>query len=289
MIEVDADWLKQHPLPNPGADTDKNKRGRVLAVGGSLTVPGALRLTSESAFRAGAGKVQIATPEGCAMALGVAMPEAAIFGLPVNQNGEISGAACAVISDLLHLCDACVIGPGMSKEADTAPVLDAVLAHPRNDQILVLDAAMIPQAAKRAAELRRWEGRLILTPHPGEMAALMNCHEDDASPALAEEAAARFDAVVILKTPKTWIAAPDSETLRYAGGGPGLATGGSGDVLAGIIAGLLARGASPVVAAAWGVWLHGEAGKALAERVGPLGFLGSELPREVPGLMASTI
>lgn len=287
MIALDAVWLEEHPLPQPGADTDKNKRGRVLAAGGSLTVPGALRLTGEAAFRAGAGKVQIATPEGCATALGVATPEAAVFGLAVNAHGELSGAAGAVISGLLDLCDACVIGPGMGKQADTGAILERVLAHPRTDLALLLDAAMIPEAGKRAAEMRSWQGRLILTPHSGEMAALMDCAEEDASPGLAEQAAARFDAVVVLKTSETWIAAPGEETLHYAGGGPGLATGGSGDVLAGIIAGLLARGAAPLVAAAWGVWLHGEAGRRLAERVGPLGFLGRELSGEVPGLMAN--
>ncbi|RYD89102.1 MAG: NAD(P)H-hydrate dehydratase, partial [Sphingomonadales bacterium] len=159
--------------------------------------------------------------------------------------------------------------------------------HPRDDLALVLDAAMLGEAGKRDGAVRGWQGRLVLTPHPGEMAVLMDCDEEDASAALAEAAARRFDAVVVLKTPETWIATPGAETLHYPGGGPGLATGGSGDVLAGIIAGLLARGAAPRVAAGWGVWLHGEAGKRLAQRIGPLGFLGRELPGEVPGLMAS--
>jgi hydroxyethylthiazole kinase-like uncharacterized protein yjeF len=212
------------------------------------------------------------------------MPEAAVFGLPVNDEGELCGSG--LLAEMLDRCDACVIGPGMGKDADTGAILDAVLGHPRDDLALVLDAAMLGEAGKREAAVRGWEGRLILTPHPGEMAALMDCGEEDASPALAEQAAARFDAVVVLKTPETWIAAPGAETLHYSGGGPGLATGGSGDVLAGIIAGLLARGAAPRIAAAWGVWLHGEAGRRLAERVGPLGFLGRELPGEIPGLLS---
>lgn len=284
MIALDRDWLGENPLPQPGGDTDKNKRGRVLAAGGSLTVPGALRLTGEAAFRAGAGKVQLATPEAVAVALGVAMPEAAVFGLPVNGDGELCGGD--LLAAMLERCDAGVIGPGMGAKADTGAILDILLAHPRDDLALVLDAAMLGEAGKREAAVRGWQGRLVLTPHLGEMAALMGCREEDVSPELAEAAAARFDAVVVLKTPETWIAAPGAETLHYPGGGPGLATGGSGDVLAGIIAGLLARGADPRVAAGWGVWLHGEAGKRLAERVGPLGFLGRELPGEVPGLMA---
>jgi len=283
MIALDRDWLDANPLPQPGGDTDKNKRGRVLAAGGSLTVPGALKLTGEAAFRAGAGKVQLAAPEAACVALGVAMPEAAVFGLPVNHAGELSGSD--LLREMLGRCDACVIGPGMGPKADTGAILDIVLAHPRDDLALVLDAAMLGEAGKREAAVRGWRRRLVLTPHPGEMAALMGCDDEDASPVLAEAAAKRFDAVIVLKTPETWIAAPGAETLHYAGGGPGLATGGSGDVLAGIIAGLLARGADPQIAAAWGVWLHGEAGKRLAERVGPLGFLGRELPAEIPGLL----
>jgi NAD(P)H-hydrate repair Nnr-like enzyme with NAD(P)H-hydrate dehydratase domain len=92
---------------------------------------------------------------------------------------------------------------------------------------------------------------------------------------------------VLLKGAETWIACPGEGLLRYPGGGPGLATGGSGDVLAGIIGGLLARGAAPRVAAAWGVWLHGEAGRRLAERICPLGFLGRELLGEIPRLLAA--
>lgn len=287
MILLDRGWLDANPLPQPDGDTDKNKRGRVLAAGGSLTVPGALRLTGEAAFRAGAGKVQLATPEAACVALGVAMPEAALFGLPVNGDGELNAQAGAAVAGLMERCDALVLGPGMGAEADGVAILDKVLAEPRAELALLLDAGMIPVAADKEKAVRGWQGRLVLTPHPGEMAALMGCDEEDASPELAKTAAARFDAVVVLKTAETWIAAPGAETLHYAGGGPGLATGGSGDVLAGIIGGLLARGADPRVAAGWGVWLHGEAGKRLAGRVGPLGFLGRELPGEVPGLMAS--
>ena len=285
MIGLDRDWLAAHPLPQPGGDTDKNKRGRVLAAGGSRTVPGALLLTGEAAFRAGAGKVQLATPG--AKRIGLLMPEAGVFEMPFNAAGELGTQAGALLAALLDKCDACLIGPGMGAEANGSDILEAVLAHPRDDLALVLDAGMIPECGKDDAAVRAWQGRLILTPHPGEMAALMGCDEDDASPALAEKAAARFDATVVLKTSETWIAHPGAATLHYGGGGPGLATGGSGDVLAGIIVGLLARGAPPQVAAGWGVWLHGEAGKRLARRVGPLGFLGRELAAEVPGLMAS--
>jgi ADP-dependent NAD(P)H-hydrate dehydratase len=287
MTALDRDWLADHPLPLPEADTDKNKRGRMLIAGGSAQVPGALRLTGEAALRAGAGKLQLATVASAASLLGMAMPEAAVFPLAANPCAELGAGAGPEIAKLLEHCDALVLGPGMGAEADAEPVLAPILAHPRDDFALLLDAAAIPAAATMADAVRAFSGRVVLTPHPGEMARLMQCDDSDVTPELAQHAADRFDAILVLKQAETCIAAPGERPLHYPGGGPGLATGGSGDVLAGIIGGLLARGASPRIAAAWGVWLHGEAGRRLAARIGPLGFLARELPAEIPSLMTA--
>ncbi len=290
MTPLDAAWLAGHPLPEPAADTDKNSRGRVLVAGGSETVPGALRLTGEAALRAGAGKLQLATVERVALHLGMFVPEAAVFALSANEAGELGDDAGEALCGYLERCDALVLGPGMGAKAPAAAILKAVIAEPRAGLSLVIDAAPIAAAADLTAQIRAYRGHIVLTPHPGEMAKLMRCDparakEDPAG--LAQEAARHFDAVVLLKGPETWVACPGENVLRYPGGGPGLATGGSGDVLAGIIGGLLARGAAPRIAAAWGVWLHGEAGRQLAERVGPLGFLGRELVGEIPRLLAA--
>lgn len=288
MTEIDAAWLAVNPLPQPGADTDKNSRGRVLVAGGSETVPGALRLTGEAAFRAGAGKVQLATVTRAALPLGIAMPEAAVYALPANAAGELGDAAGETLCGYLERCDALVLGPGMGAEAAAETILRPVLAAAAPHQSIVLDAAAIPAVAALPDAVRR-QGRVVLTPHPGEMARLMDCDEQEAkrdSEALAHRAADRFGAVVLLKGAETWIAAPDGAMLHYPGGGHGLATGGSGDVLAGVIAGLLSRGTAPLAASAWGVWLHGEAGRACAARIAPMGFLARELLPEIPGLMA---
>lgn len=288
MTALDRAWLAAHPLPHPGQDTDKNERGRLLAAGGSLTVPAALLLTGEAAFRAGAGKVQLATVEAAALPLGLRIPEAAAFGLPTNDAGELGAEAGEAIAAMVDRCDALVVGPGMGAQADAEAILASVLAG-ATETPLLLDAAMLhvlPDASKAIAART---APLVLTPHPGEMATLMNCDPHDIGPNLAEAAATRFSATIVLKSAQSWIATPGQSTLTYPGGGPGLATGGSGDVLAGIIGGLLARGADPHVAAAWGVWLHGEAGRALAEREGPLGFLARELIPLVPGLMGRGI
>jgi len=281
MIEVTADWLAAHPLPQPGGDTDKNKRGRLLAAGGSETVPGALRLTGEAALRAGAGKLQLATVERAALRLGIAMPEAAAFPLPANDHGELGSEAGTALAELVERCDALVLGPGMGAKADASAILKAVLAAAGPDQALLIDAGAIGDCTPITGALRGHAGHLVFTPHPGEMALLMQCDEADVTDDHAHQAAERFHAVIVLKRAETVIASPGGAMLHYPGGGPGLATGGSGDVLAGIIGGLLAGGAAPDVAAAWGVWLHGEAGRAL----GPPGFLARELLPRIPALL----
>ena len=140
----------------------------------------------------------------------------------------------------------------------------------------------------RAGPLAARSQPALLTPHVGEMAAMLDCHADEVEAdraAAVRHAADRYGAVVILKGSTSLIADRSSPLFAYAGGGVGLATGGSGDVLAGIAAGLAARGASPLEAALWAVWLHGEAGRRCAEQIGPVGFLARELLAHVPGLM----
>ena len=137
--------------------------------------------------------------------------------------------------------------------------------------------------------LRHLGGRAVLTPHAGEMASLLGqdkTHVERDPAGAARRAAADLGAVVALKGASTHIADPAGTLLRYDGGRVGLATSGSGDTLAGLVAGLAARGAAPLDAAAWGVFLHGEAGNALARRVGPIGYLARELLDEVPPIMA---
>lgn len=287
MTPLDHHWLAAHPLPRIAGDTDKNARGRVLLAGGAHFVPGALRLTGEAALRAGAGKLQMATVKAAAFHLGVAVPEAAVIALPAGEDGEIDASAAPTILDALDRADAFILGPGMSGHPDA--LVAALIDQPRDGLTLVLDAAAIGCCAGLAAPLKRHQGRVILTPHHGEMAALTGLDADEiaADPERhARGAAERYGAIVALKAGRTVIATPDGAVLLFAGGGPGLATGGSGDVLAGITGGLAARGVPPLTAIAWAVWLHGAAGRALAGRIGETGFLARELLPEIPRLMA---
>jgi ADP-dependent NAD(P)H-hydrate dehydratase len=278
------------PLPPIDPDSDKDDRGRVLVVGGSVAVPGAVLLSGLAALRAGAGKVQIATASPAAIPLGVAIPEAMVVGLPVTRAGEIAGSRSITgLRDHAEGADAMLIGPGISSGPAARALVRGLIPRLGAGAALVLDAGSLqPSIGEIASPLAG--GRCVLTPHTGEMATLLQIEKSAVErdlPGTAARAARRFGAVVVLKSAETWIAEPDGALFHFRGGGVGLATSGSGDVLAGAIAGLLARGAGPLTAAVWGVWAHGMAGRAVARRIGPVGFLARELLAELPGLVAS--
>lgn len=287
---IDAEWRKHNPLPSAAGGGDKNERGRVLLVGGSRHVPGALRLTGEATLRVGAGKLQVGTIASAGIRLGIAIPEAAIIELPENSEGEIGPGAERQLVGPLKNADTLILGPAMSPGDDIRPLLGEMLAHHRDDLSILLDAAAITAADGLEGAISSHAGRVILTPHCGEMATLMQMEKGNVEASQAEvalKAAQRFGALIVLKSERTVIAAPDGTTLEYRSESPGLGTGGSGDVLAGVIGGLMARGAEPRVAAGWGVWLHGEAGLAAARHWGPVGFLARELPPLLPRLLAT--
>lgn len=284
---IDAAWFRENPLPPIGGGGDKNSRGQALLVGGSAFVPGALRLTCEAMLRVGAGKVQVATIESTALLLGVTLPEAAMIALPQDEEGEIAGAAADPLRKRVEGCDALILGPGMMARPQTPELVKALIDALGDDTPALLDAAALTSCDEAMAAACK--GGVVMTPHPGELASLTGIEKDDieADPQRAAiDAAKRFNAVIALKSDETFVAAPDGTLLHYVSEAPGLGTAGSGDVLAGVIGGLLARGAAPLVATAWGVWLHGEAGKAAAAHVAPVGFLARELLPELPALMA---
>ena len=301
MQSVTQRLLRSWPLPQPGDDGDKEERGRVLVVGGSIEVPGAILLAGVAALRAGAGKLQLATSASAAIAVGVAVPEARVIALPETEQGSVAPASAARVARDGARVNALLLGPGFGDDAPTgalvrdalralADLLDDASAEETQRPTVVLDAGALTELRSQAAVLRRLGGRLILTPHAGEMATLLGIAkaEVEADPlAAAQQVSDELQAVVALKGARTVIVAPDGQRLRYSGGRVGLATSGSGDTLAGIVAGLAARGAEPVQAAAWAAYLHGAAGNALTRRRGPLGFLARELLEEIPRAMAA--
>ena len=286
---LDADLLASFPLPHLPEDGDKEERGRLLVVAGSRELPGAALLAAVAGMRAGAGKLQIATAAGIAVPLGIAMPEARVVGVAETVEGCLAGDAIAPVLALAGDAQAVTIGCGLQHGDGLDALLDALFAS-GGDSLLVLDAAVLGSLPPRAEAVREWRAGVILLPHRREMAALLECEAEEVEidPLNAvRRAAGRYDAVALVKGRFSFIAAPDGRAFRFEGGGVGLATSGSGDVLAGIVGGLAARGADPLTATLWGVWLHGEAGRILTERVGRVGFLAREIPDLVPGLLES--
>lgn len=286
-VEIDAAWRAANALPRPEGEATKNTRGRLLCVGGARRAPGALRLTAEAGLRVGAGKARMVTVPSVALMLGVLFPEAATVAVGEDAAGELALDPAEPLFREMNRTDAVVVGPGMIDRGAAGRALERIAAEPRPVPLL-LDAAACAAAGALGDALGSYAGRLVVTPHGQEMAEMCDCGQDEIArdpEGRAADAARRMGAVVALKGARTWIAAPDGRMACYAGGGIGLATGGSGDVLAGVIGGLLARGAEPFVAACWGVWLHGQAGRNLAAKVGPVGFLAGELLPELPGLL----
>jgi NAD(P)H-hydrate repair Nnr-like enzyme with NAD(P)H-hydrate dehydratase domain len=174
---------------------------------------------------------------------------------------------------------------------DSGPVLERLLAAllgTGRDLPLVLDAAALDCLPGLAGEARDRAGGIALLPHAREMAGLLGCAPEEVEidpPVAVRRAAELYHAVALVKGRFSHVAAPDGRLFRFEGGGIGLATSGSGDVLAGLVGGLAARGADVLTATLWGVWLHGEAGRLLTKRVGRVGFLADEIAALVPGLL----
>jgi hydroxyethylthiazole kinase-like uncharacterized protein yjeF len=284
---LDRERLREFPLPEVEEDGDKEDRGRLLVVGGSRELAGAVLLAAVAGLRAGAGKLQIATARSIAPHLAVAVPEARVVGFEETEEGCLAPGGTDALLDLAAGAQAVVVGCGLQHGPPLDAMLDALFAR-RLDVPLVLDAAVLGSLAPRAEALRAWPGGATVLPHAREMARLLEIapEEVERDPlAAARSAAERFDVVALVKGPCSYVADPGGRAFRFEGGGVGLATSGSGDTLAGIVGGLAARGASPLTAALWGVYLHGEAGRKLTARVGRVGFLARELLDEVPRLL----
>lgn len=278
-VRLDGEALRSWPLPPLDDGADKEARGRVLVIAGSREVAGAALLAATAALRVGAGKLVLATAASVATALAIAMPEARVIALPETSAGGLDPDGAPALEPVVRAARAVLVGPGMVDPAASTDLVARLMPWLRG-RAVVLDA----QAMDAVMRLRRFDEPLLLTPHAGEMAHLSGARKEHvlAEPLrAAREAAARWNAVVALKGPQTVIARPDGGAWLHEGGNAGLATSGSGDTLAGAIAGLAARGAPLEQACAWGVVLHARAGEQLAERLGPVGYLARELPLEM--------
>ena len=278
---VTPQLLREWPLPTPDDEGTKQARGTVLVVGGAISTPGAVLLAGLAALRVGAGRLQIATVAETAVALGVTVPEAMVVGLPTAKSGSISPSAVDTLTDLADEDTTLVLGPGLLNDDDTRGLVRSLLPRVSCAR-LVIDAHALTALAEREELLGEREA-VVLTPNDDELAALLGGDELTGREG-ALEVAQRYEAAVATKG---WAAMPDGRAWRDEAGGVGLGTSGSGDVLAGAIGGLLARGAEPAQAAVWGQYAHAAAGDRLAARLGRLGFLAREILDELGPVLTS--
>ncbi|WP_448058885.1 NAD(P)H-hydrate dehydratase [Cellulomonas hominis] len=271
--------LRAWPLPERSGS--KDERGRVLVVGGARRTPGAVLLTGLAALRVGAGRLTLAAAGSVAGPLAVAVPEAGVIGLPERSDGSLTGEGAGLLADELDRADVVVVGPGLDEPTGTTTLLTEVLPRVGPRTAVLLDAFALGVLADLADLAAPLADRLVLTPNLAEAGRLLGRAEVDPDVA-AVQVAHRYGAVVVCAGKA---AAPDGRRWASATGSGGLGTSGSGDVLAGAIAGVLAGGADPAHAACWGLSLHGTAGDRLAARIGPLGYLARELVDELPAVL----
>jgi ADP-dependent NAD(P)H-hydrate dehydratase len=276
--------LRDWKLPEPG--TGKEARGHLLVIGGTTSTPGAVQLAGEAALRAGAGKLQIATPGAGAAALAVSVPEALVVVLPENARGSIDVAAAETLASYASGPDAVLIGSGFVDPGDSEGLIAAFAAD--LDTAVVVDAIGSAFLTEHPEGLAHLGGRAVLAVNHKELAITADCdpeevERDPRGP--ASRVAERSQVVVVAGGAKKHVVTPDGRCWVIEGGGPGLGVSGSGDVQAGILSGLLARGADPAQAAVWGGYLHARTGERLAAAVGVVGYLARELPGQVPAVL----
>ena len=286
--------LRDWPLPMP--DGDKTSRGRVLVIGGARTAPGAAMLAGQAALRVGAGVLTLAVAESVAGPVAAAVPESAVLWLPETTAGSVAGSAVEVIQPALDSAAAILIGPGLDDVDETAELIAGLVSGAPEDLPMVLDAYAIGALGQLPrATLDALAGRLLLTPNHNELERLLASSDESAGAGGSagsggsDGSAGSADPQRLLAERYTAVLSSDNRIVTPAGdrwqapaGHSGLGTSGSGDVLAGALVGLLARGVHPAQAACWATYLHAAAGDRLAARVGSLGFLARELLDQLP-------
>ena len=285
-LDLDDETAIAPLLPDRPLDGHKGSFGSVLLIAGSRQFIGAPVLAATAAYRSGAGLVTLAAPETASRLAGPSVLEQVHLPLPETPEGHAAPEGAAILRDAIDKASAAVIGPGLGDVASVRGLLQALLlTEPPITTPVVMDADALNALAQT---YRWWESLMapaVLTPHPGEMSRLLSrsisAVQDDRIET-AKEATSRWGQVVVLKGAHTVIAAPDGRTSVSPFSNPALATAGTGDVLSGIIGGLLAQGLEPYHAARLGVFLHAKAGEAVSISTGPSGLLASDLLPEIP-------
>ena len=267
-------------LPQRNIDAHKGDFGRILLLCGSRGYTGAAALAAMGALRCGAGLVYLGVPENIYAIEAVKLTEPVVFPLP-DVDGKLSSEAIPQISQMLSNMDAVLIGPGLGQSCGTLSVLETVLSEAQCP--VIIDADGINLLSTHKDMLRGRQAPSAITPHMGEFMRLGGNINVDRSTA-ASEMARDLGAIVVLKGSGTIVTDGESCCINVTGN-PGMAVGGSGDVLAGMITSFVGQGISPMDAAACAVWLHGAAGDICAKELGQYGMLPTDMLEALPRLM----
>ena len=267
-------------LPDRDPFAHKGKFGKILLLCGSEGYTGAAALASMGALRSGAGLVFLGVPRSIYAIEAVKLTEAIVFPLP-DEDGKLSADAIPEILERLPKLDAVLVGPGLGQSQGVREVVKTVLEQANCP--VVLDADGINVVTAHMDILRGRTAPTILTPHDGEFARLGGVIDEDRV-AAAEQMALRLGCVMLLKGHRTVITDGSATYINHTGN-PGMAVGGSGDVLAGIIVSLLGQGIDPLKASACGAWLHGAAGDHCAAEMGQYGMLPTDMLNVLPRLL----
>ena len=275
--------LREWPLPDP--DGSKDAKGRLLVVGGSDRTPGAVLLAAEAALRVGAGKVQVATTASTAAHLATAVPEAFVVGLDAD-DGEIATSAAEQILELADGADAVLAGPGIGDPAAACALLEAFVPHLDDGARRRRARHGVPHGAPRRREPPGGPNPVDAQRHRARRDAPRGRVGCRRRPRGHPPCRGATGVTVLSGSEVSYVVEADGRAWRVEVGSPGTAVAGSGDVKAGAVAGLLARGATPAQAAAWGAYLHGRAGERLTASVGRVGFLAREVAGELAHALA---
>lgn len=276
-------------IPMRLSSANKGSCGRVSIIAGSKGMTGAAALSALGALRSGAGLVTALTPSSEQPILAVKLTEAMTVPLP-HENGVISAAAADTVLESIQNADAVVFGPGLGKGRGILPLLERIVTE--FTKTLIIDADGINALSANIDILNRKKCSVILTPHPGEMSRLSGLSISEIQSArikTAEDFADRFDVTVALKGEGTVVAARGGKTAVNPSGNCGMATGGTGDVLSGVVAALAAQGCTPYDSAVLGVYLHGLAGDIAAAEKGVHGLIASDLCGALPAAFLETL
>ena len=273
-------------FPRRRADSHKGDFGHVLVIAGSSGYTGAAYLASQAAIRSGSGLVTLAVPESLHAIMARKLTEVMVKAMPETRQRSLSLKAEKELLRFSEKCNSFAIGPGLSQNRETAKLVRSLVI--KLDGPTVLDADGINAFIGRANELKKSNGTLILTPHLGELSKLtgksvgeIRKNRKDIALIIAGE----YNIILVLKGHGTVVAGPDGKLYVNKTGNPGMASGGVGDVLTGIIAAFLAQGVEEFNAAALGVYFHGLAGDLAVKDKGPLGLIATDLLDKLPGVL----